>query len=121
MSTIDQVDLPLSRNDTPEPNIKQGRRNDSETGVQLLDADGDLSAKLEACLGHIFAKYLDPSFKAQKSESGLMVSLFSLISWRIYLIYLSLQVPDPGAYMTGEGGLESGYILQATLNVVSLE
>lgn len=63
----------VSRNETPEPDVRQGRRNDSENGVQLLDEDGDLSAKLEACLGHIFAKYLEPPCTAQESENGLLV------------------------------------------------
>jgi len=61
----------LSRTDTPDPE-RQGRRNDSREGVQLLDQDGALSSRFEACLGHIFAKYIEPPFVAQPRGDGLM-------------------------------------------------
>jgi len=73
----------LSRDDTPEPNVTQGRRNQVED-VQLLDADGYLSEKLEACLRHIFSKYLEPPFAAYPSGNGLLV-------------------PEPNASMTPAG------------------
>ena len=76
----------LSRPDTPtELNTRQGRRNHSLSGVQLLDADGALSAKLEVCLGHIFAKYLDPPFEALFSSGNIMV--LKLLSGLQRLIY----------------------------------
>lgn len=69
----------ISRADTPEPSARQGRRNDSsQGGVQLLDQDGGLSDRFEACLAHIFAKYIEPPFVAERVEGGLMVSLLSL-------------------------------------------
>ncbi|KIO20391.1 hypothetical protein M407DRAFT_245828 [Tulasnella calospora MUT 4182] len=63
----------ISRADTPEPSARQGRRNDSsQGGVQLLDSDGGLSERFEACLAHIFAKYIEPPFIADRAEGGLM-------------------------------------------------
>ncbi|KAG8954717.1 hypothetical protein FRC04_011150 [Tulasnella sp. 424] len=63
----------ISRADTPEPSARQGRRNDSSRGgVQLLDQDGGLSDRFEACLAHIFAKYIEPPFVAERVEGGLM-------------------------------------------------
>ncbi|OJA14851.1 hypothetical protein AZE42_00790 [Rhizopogon vesiculosus] len=47
------------RPETPEPSSRQGRRN-PQLDAQLLDADGAVSAKLERCLRHIFAKYCTP-------------------------------------------------------------
>ncbi|KAG9028767.1 hypothetical protein FRB95_006094 [Tulasnella sp. JGI-2019a] len=85
MSTFSLQDPTPTRAETPEPNVKQGRRNDiGNDGVQLLDADGDLSEKLEACLGHIFSKYLEPPFTSQHAENGLLV-------------------PEQGAYLTSTG------------------
>ncbi|KAG8861189.1 hypothetical protein FRB96_003139 [Tulasnella sp. 330] len=85
MSTFSLKSPAFSRNETPEPNVKQGRRNDTENGgIQLLDADGDLSEKLEACLGHIFSKYIEPPFTSHQAESGLLV-------------------PEPNAYLTSTG------------------
>jgi len=74
----------LSRVDTPDPTARQGRRNDSVGGVQLLDPDGGLSKRFEACLAHIFAKYIEPPFTAFKSMYDLLV-------------------PPSGAYLTEEG------------------
>jgi len=62
----------LFRVDTPEPDARQGRRNLSFGGVQLLDESGALSAKLETVLGHIFSKYLEPPFKPLRGPNGLM-------------------------------------------------
>ncbi|KAG8906276.1 hypothetical protein FRB99_007213 [Tulasnella sp. 403] len=75
---------PLSRYDTPEPSTRQGRRNDSERGVQLLEADGRLSDKFEACLAHIFSKYLEAPFNPERCANGLLR-------------------PPPHAYLTTEG------------------
>ncbi|KAF6765123.1 hypothetical protein DFP72DRAFT_986157 [Ephemerocybe angulata] len=57
------------RPDTPEPSSRQGRRNGSSSGVQLLDNEGGVTAELEACLKHIFAKYCTPSGKRELSSS----------------------------------------------------
>lgn len=104
MSTF-SLKSPLSRNETPEPNVKQGRRNDTENGgVQLLDADGDLSEKLEACLGHIFSKYIESPFTAHHAEHGLLVS--SALSRLVTLVITEVQctqVPEPNAYLTSAG------------------
>ncbi|EIW85024.1 hypothetical protein CONPUDRAFT_149888 [Coniophora puteana RWD-64-598 SS2] len=48
------------RADTPEPASRQGRRNFLQPDAQLLDDDGAISQKFEACLKHIFAKYCFP-------------------------------------------------------------
>jgi len=63
---------PLSRVDTPEPSARQGRRNEAERGVQLLDQDGGLSKRFEACLAHIFAKFIEPPFVATQTDDGLL-------------------------------------------------
>ncbi|KAH6918669.1 hypothetical protein BKA70DRAFT_24327 [Coprinopsis sp. MPI-PUGE-AT-0042] len=68
------------RGETPEPSSLHGRRN---TGVQLLDDDGCISDELEACLGHIFAKYCTP--RSAKSSDETLLS------------------PPPDAYLSGEG------------------
>ncbi|KIP09069.1 hypothetical protein PHLGIDRAFT_103275 [Phlebiopsis gigantea 11061_1 CR5-6] len=58
------------RFESPEPESRQGRRNDRTAGVQLLDADGGISLELEACLAHIFAKYCMPR---PEKQPGLWV------------------------------------------------
>ncbi|TFY82974.1 hypothetical protein EWM64_g1041 [Hericium alpestre] len=55
---LERVQSP--RPETPEPSSRQGRRN-MERDVQLLDDDGAISAQLERCLKHIFAKYCMPA------------------------------------------------------------
>jgi len=67
----------LGRVNTPEPelNTRQGRRNDSEDGVQLVDQEGALSKRFEASLAHIFAKYIEAPFIAQRGVDGLLVSV----------------------------------------------
>jgi len=71
---------------TPEPSSRQGRRN-AQQDAQLLDDDGAISQKLEACLKHIFTKYctLAPPAVSRKEYS------------------LSLLAPPEGAYLTQEG------------------
>ncbi|KAH7915001.1 hypothetical protein BJ138DRAFT_1078371 [Hygrophoropsis aurantiaca] len=58
-ATASRVQSP--RPATPEPSSRQGRRNQDHADVQLLDDDGAISQKLEACLKHIFAKYCTPA------------------------------------------------------------
>lgn len=107
MSTFSLKGKALSRNETPEPDVKQGRRNDTENGgVQLLDSDGDLSEKLEACLGHIFSKYVEPPFTTHLAENGLLVSqpeTSSHVSATEPLLLMHDQVPEPSAYLTSAG------------------
>ncbi|KAL5533150.1 hypothetical protein ACEPAF_4926 [Sanghuangporus sanghuang] len=55
----DPLRMQSPRAETPEPFVRQGRRNAS-LGVQLLDADGAISDKFERCLKHIFGKYCTP-------------------------------------------------------------
>ncbi|KAF5315964.1 hypothetical protein D9611_004619 [Ephemerocybe angulata] len=81
------------RPDTPEPSSRQGRRNGSSSGVQLLDNEGGVTAELEACLKHIFAKYCTPSGKRELSSST---------SSNRSTGEASLLTPPPGAYFTGE-------------------
>ncbi|KAG9318809.1 hypothetical protein JVU11DRAFT_911 [Chiua virens] len=71
---------------TPEPSSRQGRRN-TQPDAQLLDDDGAISQKLEACLKHIFTKYCTaaPLAVSHKAHG------------------LSLLVPPEGAYLTQEG------------------
>ncbi|KIJ16803.1 hypothetical protein PAXINDRAFT_112904 [Paxillus involutus ATCC 200175] len=71
---------------TPEPSSRQGRRN-TQTDTQLLDDDGAISQKLEACLKHIFTKYCRPPPPAMSRKS----------------LGLSLLSPPEGAYLTPEG------------------
>ncbi|KAH0827065.1 hypothetical protein J3R83DRAFT_4749 [Lanmaoa asiatica] len=71
---------------TPEPSSRQGRRN-TEPDAQLLDDDGAISQKLEACLKHIFTKYCTPPPPAVLHKAH----------------GLSLLAPPEGAYLTQEG------------------
>ncbi|KAF9246184.1 hypothetical protein BU15DRAFT_84981 [Melanogaster broomeanus] len=71
---------------TPEPCSRQGRRN-TQTDIQLLDDDGAISEKLEACLKHIFTKYCIPAPPDVSHKS----------------LGLSLLTPPEGAYLTSEG------------------
>ncbi|KAF8447579.1 hypothetical protein L210DRAFT_2804296 [Boletus edulis BED1] len=68
---------------TPEPSSRQGRRN-AQQDAQLLDDDGAISQKFEACLKHIFTKYCTPAPPAVSHA-------------------LSLLAPPEGAYLTQEG------------------
>ncbi|KAN0076961.1 hypothetical protein V8E55_010816 [Tylopilus felleus] len=72
---------------TPEPSSRQGRRNHTQPDAQLLDDDGTISQKLEACLKHIFTKYCMPAPPAvsRKAHGPLLL------------------VPPEGAYLTQEG------------------
>ncbi|KAF8628421.1 hypothetical protein AX15_003942 [Amanita polypyramis BW_CC] len=70
------------RADTPEPASIQGRRN---AGLHLLDEDGAISDKLEACLKHIFAKYCNPPVEKRESFNG------------------QLLTPPPSAYLSPQG------------------
>ncbi|KAI0763739.1 hypothetical protein BC629DRAFT_1596929 [Irpex lacteus] len=68
---IDEVRMMSTlRFESPEPESRQGRRNATDAGVQLLDADGGMSLQLEACLGHIFSKYCSPP---PEQRPGLLV------------------------------------------------
>ncbi|KAL4068006.1 hypothetical protein J3A83DRAFT_4097201 [Scleroderma citrinum] len=71
------------RPETPEPSSRQGRRN-TQPDAQLLDDDGTISEKLEACLKHIFAKYCIPG--PPSAHGGQ-----------------SLLTPPEGAYLTQSG------------------
>ncbi|KII89217.1 hypothetical protein PLICRDRAFT_124369 [Plicaturopsis crispa FD-325 SS-3] len=88
---FDRIQSP--RPETPEPASRQGRRN-AQPGVQLLDDDGGISLKLEACLAHIFSKYCVPSAPPThpttptESRDALSKSLLS---------------PPASAYLTPEG------------------
>ncbi|KAF9227512.1 hypothetical protein BS17DRAFT_773899, partial [Gyrodon lividus] len=73
---------------TPEPSSRQGRRN-TQPDTQLLDDDGAISQKLEACLKHIFTKYCSPP------PPAISISRKSL--------GLFLLSPPEGAYLTPEG------------------
>ncbi|KAI6045376.1 hypothetical protein EDC04DRAFT_2559706 [Pisolithus marmoratus] len=69
---------------TPEPSSRQGRRN-AQPDAQLLDDDGTISEKLEACLKHIFTKYCVPASPSSDH------------------IGHSLLTPPEGAYLTQQG------------------
>ncbi|KAG6335199.1 hypothetical protein ID866_3893 [Astraeus odoratus] len=69
---------------TPEPSSRQGRRN-NQPDAQLLDDDGTISDKLEACLKHIFTKYCVPAPPASAFKGP------------------SLLTPPEGAYLNQEG------------------
>ncbi|KAI6150390.1 hypothetical protein BKA82DRAFT_34436 [Pisolithus tinctorius] len=69
---------------TPEPSSRQGRRN-VQPDAQLLDDDGTISEKLEACLKHIFTKYCVPA-PPPSDRNGP-----------------SLLTPPEGSYLTPEG------------------
>jgi len=69
---------------TPEPGARQGHRN--ITNVQLLDADGAISDRLEQCLKHIFAKYCTPPTPMPMvGKRGVLLT------------------PPEGSYLTQEG------------------
>ncbi|KAI9570491.1 hypothetical protein HD554DRAFT_335566 [Boletus coccyginus] len=78
-SHISRVQSP--RPGTPEPSSRQGRRN-TEPDAQLLDDDGAISQKLEACLKHVFTKYCTAAPPAVSHQ---------------------LLAPPEGAYLTQEG------------------
>jgi len=84
--------LQSPRPDTPEPDIRQGRRNLSMEGgggttVQLLEDDGGISDQLEGCLKHIFSKYCTPPSAVASQAPG----------------EICLLTPTEGAYLTPEG------------------
>ena len=99
--TIEELRASHMRFESPEPESRQGRRNERTAGVQLLDADGAISievcelgtcicqiadwasmeTQLEACLAHIFAKYCTP--RPEKTHG--------------------LLVPPEGAYLSSQG------------------
>ncbi|KAH8107031.1 hypothetical protein BXZ70DRAFT_269763 [Cristinia sonorae] len=54
------------RPETPEPDSRQGRRNPTAAGVQLLDNEGAVSPQFELSLRHIFAKYCMPPASKHK-------------------------------------------------------
>ncbi|KZP24793.1 hypothetical protein FIBSPDRAFT_950833 [Athelia psychrophila] len=88
MHIVNRLQSP--RPDTPEPDIRQGRRNLSTEGgatVQLLEVDASISDQLEGCLKHIFAKYCTPRSAAATQAPG----------------EISLLTPPEGAYLTPEG------------------
>ncbi|EJD05817.1 uncharacterized protein FOMMEDRAFT_104082 [Fomitiporia mediterranea MF3/22] len=74
------------RAETPEPFVRQGRRN-APVGVQLLDDEGAVSEKFERCLKHIFAKYCTPKATPPSASKSLDAQLL---------------VPPENAYFTPE-------------------
>ncbi|KAI0647174.1 hypothetical protein C8Q79DRAFT_609124 [Trametes meyenii] len=81
---IEELRAQSPRPETPEPDSRQGRRNPPEAGVQLLDDDGAISAQLESCLKHVFAKYCTPK-PSPTQKKGILLE------------------PPEGAYLSPDG------------------